>query len=281
MPVGDQVVFRAGTAPADWRRARVAPPFGALTCEESTTQRDQSRREAAFSSASRTSWSRCHTPASFQSRNRRQQSCPSRSPAPWADTPTGCRCAARTGFRTARPGRAAACGLDSGSAARAAAAAVPRGPTAHPTRSTAMSRHTTERSTHASDTVISADPPRCVSRCMSRSTVVVTQAGLLSLAGPRCAVDQLGRLLGVSVEQGLECSVVGVVVCLPVPVADVVPLSAPDGAGVRDRGRCVGAGSELEGAHVVRSPSASDPASPPPAATASARTSPCPGGPCG
>lgn len=41
------------------------------------------------------------------------------------------------------------------------------------------------------------------------------------------------------------------------------------------------AGSGLEGAHGVRSPSASGPASPPPAATASARTTPCPGGPCG
>jgi len=35
-------------------------------------QRDQSSREAAFSSASSTSCSRCHTPASFQSRRRRQ-----------------------------------------------------------------------------------------------------------------------------------------------------------------------------------------------------------------
>ncbi|WP_207957381.1 ATP-dependent DNA ligase [Streptomyces sp. YIM 98790] len=41
------------------------------------------------------------------------------------------------------------------------------------------------------------------------------------------------------------------------------------------------AGSEREIAHAVRSPSASGPASPPPAATASARKTPCPGGPCG
>ncbi|EFL41090.1 hypothetical protein SSRG_03894 [Streptomyces griseoflavus Tu4000] len=43
----------------DRRRDGVLPPFSALTWEESTTQRDQSSREAAFSSANRTSWSRC------------------------------------------------------------------------------------------------------------------------------------------------------------------------------------------------------------------------------
>ncbi len=51
----------AGPAPVDRRRARVLPPFSVLTWEESTIQRDQSRRAAAFSSASRTSCSRCQT----------------------------------------------------------------------------------------------------------------------------------------------------------------------------------------------------------------------------
>lgn len=81
--VGDEVVFRACPAPVDRRGARVLPPFSALTWEESTTQRDQSRREAAFSSASRTSWSRCQTPASFQSRRRRQQVMPEPKPSSW------------------------------------------------------------------------------------------------------------------------------------------------------------------------------------------------------
>jgi hypothetical protein len=78
--VGDEVVFRTCPAPVDRRGTRVAPPFSALTWEESTTQRDQSSREAAFSSASRTSWSRCQTPASFQSRRRRQQVMPEPKP---------------------------------------------------------------------------------------------------------------------------------------------------------------------------------------------------------
>jgi hypothetical protein len=79
--VGDQVVLRACPAPVDRRGARVDPPFNALTWDESTTQRDQSSREAAFSSASRTSCSRCQTPASFQSRNRRQQVMPEPKPS--------------------------------------------------------------------------------------------------------------------------------------------------------------------------------------------------------
>jgi hypothetical protein len=81
MSVGDQVVLRAGPAPVDRRRARMAPPFNALTWEESTTQRDQSSLAAAFSSASRTSCSRCHTPASFQSRRRRQHVMPEPKPS--------------------------------------------------------------------------------------------------------------------------------------------------------------------------------------------------------
>ncbi|GAX49693.1 hypothetical protein AQJ27_00150 [Streptomyces olivochromogenes] len=65
--IGERVAFRAGSAPADWRRTCLAPPFRALTWAESTVQRDRSRREAALSSVSRTSCSRCRTPASFQS----------------------------------------------------------------------------------------------------------------------------------------------------------------------------------------------------------------------
>lgn len=55
-------------------------PFSALTWEESTTQREQSRREAAFSSASSTSCSRCQTPGLFLSRSRRQHVMPEPKP---------------------------------------------------------------------------------------------------------------------------------------------------------------------------------------------------------
>lgn len=79
--VGDEVVFRAGPPTIDRGRARLAPPFSALTCEESTTQRDQSSREAALSSASSTSCKRCQTPASFQSCNLRQHVMPERKPS--------------------------------------------------------------------------------------------------------------------------------------------------------------------------------------------------------
>lgn len=68
--IGDQVVVRARPSPADRRGARAQPPFDARTCEESTTALDRSSRAAAFSSASRTSCRRCHTPASFQNRSR-------------------------------------------------------------------------------------------------------------------------------------------------------------------------------------------------------------------
>jgi hypothetical protein len=59
----------------------VEPPYNALTCEESTTALDQSSFAAAFSSASRTSGRRCHTPASFQSRSQRQQVIPEPNPS--------------------------------------------------------------------------------------------------------------------------------------------------------------------------------------------------------
>lgn len=80
--------------------------------------------------------------------------------------------------------------------------------------------------------------------------------------------NALGQSLGVGIGQALE--------------RDVVPLPAP----MADRGRCAmcdmrWAGRALENTLVLRSPSASGPASPPPAATASARRTPCPGGPCG
>lgn len=81
VPIGDQVMLGAGPAAVDWRGVRVDLPFRALTWEESTTQRDQASRAAAFSSASRTSCNRCQTPASFQSRSRRQHVIPEPKPS--------------------------------------------------------------------------------------------------------------------------------------------------------------------------------------------------------
>jgi hypothetical protein len=52
---GDQVVFGAGPAPVDRRRACEVTRLSALVCEESTTQRDRSSFLAAFSSVGSTS----------------------------------------------------------------------------------------------------------------------------------------------------------------------------------------------------------------------------------
>ena len=53
-----RLALRPGPALVD-RDGPYRPPASALAWEESTTQRDQSRREAAFNSASRISCSRC------------------------------------------------------------------------------------------------------------------------------------------------------------------------------------------------------------------------------
>ena len=85
---GDYMVLGAGPGTAGRARPGFGPPFIARTCEPPVTARDQSSAPAAFSSASSDSCSRCHTPASCQSRGRRQQVIPSRTPAPAARTPT-------------------------------------------------------------------------------------------------------------------------------------------------------------------------------------------------
>ncbi len=107
--VSDQVMLGAGSSPVNWRWARVLPPFSALTCEESTTQQDQSRRAAAFSSACRISCNAARRQPRCSPAAGASTSCPTRSRGPWAGTPTGFRCAARTRSRTARPCQATAC----------------------------------------------------------------------------------------------------------------------------------------------------------------------------
>ncbi len=74
----DHVVLRARPGTVDRARARFGPPFKARTCELSITALDQSSAPAAFSSASSSSCSCCHTPASCQS----PQPPPARHPGP-------------------------------------------------------------------------------------------------------------------------------------------------------------------------------------------------------
>lgn len=81
--VGDDVVFRAWLAAVNRARTGFGPPLSARTWEPSITARDMSSCPAARSLPSSTSCSRCHTPASFQSRNRRQQVIPDPKPSSW------------------------------------------------------------------------------------------------------------------------------------------------------------------------------------------------------
>lgn len=78
---GDDVVFRARAAAVDRARTGFGPPLSARTWEPSITARDMSSWSAARSLPSRTSYSRYHTPASFQPRNRRQQVIPDPKPS--------------------------------------------------------------------------------------------------------------------------------------------------------------------------------------------------------
>lgn len=94
--VGDQVVLGACPSAVDWRRACLEPPFDALTWLESTTARDQSSRDAAFSSASNTcAAAGVPLPRSSPAVDA-STSCQTRSPAPAAGVPTECRYAVRS-----------------------------------------------------------------------------------------------------------------------------------------------------------------------------------------
>ena len=77
----DHVVLRARPGTVDRARARFGPPFPARTCELSITALDQSSAPAPFSSASSSSCSFCHRPASCQSRSRRQHVIPDPNPS--------------------------------------------------------------------------------------------------------------------------------------------------------------------------------------------------------
>ena len=78
--VGDDVVFRARLAAVDRARTSFGPPLSARMCEPSITALDMSNWPAPRRRASSVSCSRCHTPASFQSRSLRQQVIPEPNP---------------------------------------------------------------------------------------------------------------------------------------------------------------------------------------------------------
>jgi len=81
--IGDYVVLTTGFAPIRGVWARFLPPKTARTPALSTTARDQSIWSASRSFANRTSWTRCHTPASCQACRRRQQVIPHPQPISW------------------------------------------------------------------------------------------------------------------------------------------------------------------------------------------------------
>lgn len=166
--VGDEVVSLAWSRLVPGRPATgpcAAPPFSALTCEESTTQRNQSRRAAAFSPASRTSCNRCRTPALFQSRSLRRHVMPDPNPRslgryshwiPVCSTYKIPRSTARSGnglrpgYRNLRSRRGSSGSRRSHSSSDTIHGGFP---------------HRTERSTPVPDTAARTDLPHCVSRC--------------------------------------------------------------------------------------------------------------------
>lgn len=78
--VREEVVFAARLAAIGWVRSSFFPPRSARTEELSTTARARSTWPRRRSSASSTSWMRCHTPAFCQATNRRQQTVPDPHP---------------------------------------------------------------------------------------------------------------------------------------------------------------------------------------------------------
>ncbi len=83
LSVDEDVVLAARTCAVDRAGAAFGPRRAARTWLESITARDQSSWFAALSFDSRTTWSRSHTPASFQAASRRQQVMPDPKPSSW------------------------------------------------------------------------------------------------------------------------------------------------------------------------------------------------------
>jgi len=78
--VREEMVFAPRLAAIGWVRSSFFPPRSARTDELSTTARAKSNWPRRRSSASSTSWMRCHTPACCQATNRRQQTVPDPQP---------------------------------------------------------------------------------------------------------------------------------------------------------------------------------------------------------
>ena len=79
--VYEEMLLAAAAAPVDRAGTCLRAPFFACTWLESAIARDHSISPAACSSASSSSCSRCHTPASCQARNRRQHVIPQPKPS--------------------------------------------------------------------------------------------------------------------------------------------------------------------------------------------------------
>ena len=78
--VGDEVVFGTRLAAIGWVRSSFFPPRTARTEPLSITVQRWSRRPRRRSSASRVSWSRCHTPVRCHRTKRRQHVLPDPQP---------------------------------------------------------------------------------------------------------------------------------------------------------------------------------------------------------
>jgi len=130
----------SGPGAVDRARSGFGPPLRARRCELSITALDQSSLSAECSSASSSSCSRCHTPASCHSARRRQQVMPDPNPSCWARNSHAIPvCSAnRIPHSTLRSGSRLRPGI--GTDAPPSAAAARCVPTTHPARSTAAAR---------------------------------------------------------------------------------------------------------------------------------------------
>ena len=97
--IGDEVVFGALLAAIGWVRSSFFPPRTARTDPLSMTVQRWSRRPRRRSSASKTSCSRCHTPARCQRRVGANRCCLTHSPSGAATSARECRNAGRTECR--------------------------------------------------------------------------------------------------------------------------------------------------------------------------------------
>ena len=136
--LGDHMVLGARPGTVDRARPRFGPPLTARTWELSITAVDQSSAPAVCSSASSSSCSCCHTPASCQSRSRRQHVIPGPKPSSCGKNSHGIPCTARTRCPIGPCGHPAACATGDQPAWEPRAAAARSAPITRPAPSTAV-----------------------------------------------------------------------------------------------------------------------------------------------